>query len=105
MLRFVTGNTKPYLNGTIFLEEDPSTPVNLTGCTVRIQMRKADDRRFTVNQEVTTVTDALNGQVQYQWGENDLNTPGIYQVQFEVTYPDDSTQTTSSPIDIEVRRA
>lgn len=108
MLKFVTGNTQPFLNGTITgLNETTNEyePINLGGCTVRMQMRKDDDRRFTVNQEVTTVVNAAAGQVQYEWGPNDLNTPGIYLVQFEVTYPDATVQTTAEPPTIEVRRA
>lgn len=103
-LTFVTGDTKPYLNGTITEEDDTTAPIDLTGCTVLFQMRKSDDRKFTVNSAVT-VLDAPSGSVQYQWGTNDLNTPGTYEVQFEVTFPDGKTQTTASPVEIEVRRA
>jgi Rib/alpha/Esp surface antigen-like repeat protein len=103
-LTFVTGNTKPYLTAVIHDEDDPSEPINLTGCSVRLQMRKADDRRFTVNAEVD-ITSAAAGAVEYRWGTNDLNQPGTYEVQFEVTFPDSKVQTTAVPVEIEVRRA
>ena len=103
-LIFVTGDTKPFLNGTIHDSDDADSPVNLTGCSVVFQMRKADDRRFTVNAAAVVVS-AVDGTVRYEWGDNDLNTPGTYLVQFEVTYPDSKVQTTATPVEIEVRRA
>jgi len=103
-ITFVTGNTKPFLSGTIHDEDDATEPVNLAGCSVVFQMRKADDKRFTVNAAAIVVS-AADGTVRYEWGDNDLNTPGTYLVQFEVTYPDGKTQTTSTPVAIEVRRA
>ena len=102
MLTFVQGDTRPSLVGTLTF---PSTddPVDLTDCSVRFQMRKADDRRNTVS-ALATVTDAAHGQVRYDWGANELAVPGLYHVQFEITFPDLSIQTTDPPVEIEIRR-
>lgn len=100
-LTFVQGDTAPAIRAAITHDSD-GTPVDLTDSTVMFQMRKADDRRFTVNASAT-ITDEVTGQVSYDWGANDLSVPGTYAVQWEVTYADDRVQTTS-PNDITVRR-
>lgn len=103
-LTFVTGDTRPALFGVIHEADDPTAVLDLSGCTVRFQMRKADDRRYTVNAEATIVSPS-EGEVRYTWATNDLNVPGTYLVQWEVTFPDTSVQTTATPVEIEVRRA
>lgn len=100
-LTFVQGDTAPAITATIS-HDSTGSPVDLAGSAVRFQMRKANDRRFTVN-EVATLVDAPTGQVEYVWGPNDLAVPGDYQVQWEVTYPDARIQTTSTST-ITVRR-
>jgi hypothetical protein len=100
-LVFVQGDTAPAITATITHDSDGS-PVNLSGATVRFQMRKADDRRYTVN-TIATLVDAPNGQVSHSWGANDLVVPGTYLVQWEVTYPDTKVQTTSTG-EVTVRR-
>lgn len=102
-LVFVQGDTAPDITATLHLEADPQTPIPLTGSTVRFQMRKSDDRRFTVN-AAATITSALDGQVSYSWGPNDLATPGEYIVQWEVTYPGGRIQTTATTETLTVRR-
>ena len=99
----VQGDTAPDLVAVIHEENDANTPINLDGATVAFQMRKADDRRYTVN-AVVELDDAINGVVRYEWGPNDLAVPGDYQGQFEVTFLDEKIQTTRVPFTIEVRR-
>lgn len=100
-LTFVQGDTAPAVEAQITHDSDGS-PVDLTGAAVRFQMRKADDRRFTVNEVAVKVND-VDGRVQYAWGPNDLGVTGEYQAQWEVTYPDTRIQTTSTGT-ITVRR-
>lgn len=106
-LNFVQGDTKPDLLGVInYIDPDTGEvgdPVNLTGATVVFQMRKPDDRRYTVN-AVATVTDAPNGAVRYSWAANDLATHGTFQAQFEVTFSDMTIQTSTPPAELIVRR-
>lgn len=102
-LTLVQGDTAPDLVAVIHEEDDADTPIDLTDATVSFQMRKPDDRRFTVNAGMF-LEDAPNGRVRYEWGANDLAVPGDYQAQFEVTFLDGKIQTTKAPFTIEVRR-
>lgn len=102
MLTFVQGDTGPNLIGTLTYP-DTGDPVDLTNSDVVFQMRKGDDKRYTVN-SVATITDAPNGTVRYDWGANDLATVGIYKAQFEITFDDGKIQTSDPPVEIEVRR-
>jgi len=98
----VQGDTRPVINATLRLQES-ATPINLTNCSVKFQMRRANDKQLTINGSCTVV-DAVAGTVSYTLGANDLNTPGDYVAQFEVTYPDSRVQTTATLIPIKVRR-
>lgn len=103
MMTFVQGDTAPDLNAILHDKGDEAAVLDLTDCSVRFQMRKEDDRRFTVNNTADIIS-APGGSVRYQWGPNDLAVPGDYLTQWEVTYPDDREQTTELPETITVRR-
>ena len=100
---FVQGDTSPDLTAILHDENDTEIPINLTGATVKMQMRKADDLRFTIN-AAAEVVDAETGSVRYQWGANDLAVPGEYLVQWEITHAGGRIQTTQPPNTITVRR-
>lgn len=100
---FVQGNTAPDIVAQLHDEIDPTVPLNLTDCTVKFQMRKPDDRKFTVD-SAATITNASQGLVSYTWGPKDLNVEGEYDAQWQVTYPDFKVQTTAVPNRILVRR-
>jgi hypothetical protein len=105
-LVFVQGDTAPSIEATIHLEDDPTTvvdlsPGNVTG--VKFQMRKADDRKFTVN-TTATIVNGPNGTVRYDWGANDLATPGAYLAQWEITYVGGRIQTTAPEVALTIRR-
>jgi hypothetical protein len=97
---FVQGDTDPAITATLTVD---GVALNLSGSTVRFQMRKEDDKRFTVNAAATIVS-AAAGTVRYQWGTNDLAVPGEYYVQWEVTYPTGRVQTQAAPSVVTVRR-
>src|SRR5512139_1065108 len=98
-LTFVQGDTAPDITAVIHEEGDIASPVDLTNAAVRFQMRKSDDKRFTVNASAT-IDNALAGQVHHSWGANDLSVPGTYLVQWEVTYPGGRIQTTAPEVEI-----
>jgi hypothetical protein len=100
---FVQGDRKPDMTAILHEEGNPSNIIDLTNCTVRFQMRKPDDKRYTVNM-VAEIVDATGGSVRYQWATNDLSVPGEYHVQWEITLPDGKPWTTANPRLITVRR-
>jgi hypothetical protein len=102
-LTFVQGDTAPDITAVIHAEDDPQTILDLTGATVRYQMRKKDDHRYTVNAAATIVSED-DGMVSYSWGPNDLAQAGTYLVQWEVTHPGGRIQTTAPEVEITVRR-
>ena len=102
-LTFVQGDTAPDITAILHEEDDATAVLDLTGASVRFQMRKSDDRRYRVN-AAATVTDAVNGRVSYSWGANDLAQSGTFIVQWEVTYPGGRVQTTVGEVEVTVRR-
>lgn len=99
---FVQGDTAPPITGQI-LKADGTARDLSTATEVRFQMRKEDDRTYTVDAEAD-ITNASEGRVQYSWAENDLSVPGEYLGQWQVTYVDGKVQTTQPPNEITVRR-
>lgn len=103
-VELVQGNTKPDLIGAL-TDTLTGLPIDLTNASnVYLQMRKPDDRRFTVN-GAATVTDADSGKVRYSWGANDLANPGEYQCQWKILWDDATIQTTDPVNTVTVRRA
>jgi len=102
-LTFTQGDTGPDLNGVIHAQDDPSTPSDLTDATVRFQMRLPEGHRYKVN-AVATITNAVAGAVRYAWGATDLAHHGVFDAQFEVTYPGGKVVTTQPPVELTVRR-
>ena len=98
----VSTNTAPDINA-VLPYDDGSGPVDLTSATVKFQMRRTSDKRFTVNAAASVIGSPTNGQVRYSWGPNDLNIPGLYQSQWEVVFPGGRRQTSTPPNLIEVR--
>jgi hypothetical protein len=96
------GDNKPDVLG-LLTDTATGDPIDLTDCDVAFRMRKADDRRWTVN-AAAVVTDAANGRVRYSWGANDLANDGDYEAYWRITFEDTTTQSTEPPNTIEVRR-
>lgn len=102
-LILVQGDTAPDLSAILHAKGNVAQVINLTNCSVRFQMRKEDDRRFTVNNAADIISEP-GGTVRYQWGPNDLAVPGEYLIQWEVTYSDARVQTTEATEALTVRR-
>ena len=87
-LVFVASDDAPSVFGTL---ARTAGPVNLSGATVKFQMRQADNRRFTVN-AVAVVVSPTTGAVRYDWAPGDLATPGSYISRWRVTFGDGTIQ-------------
>lgn len=63
-----------------------TTPVDLTGCTAKfIMVTDATPRVVKVN-AVATITDAVNGKIEYTWTSPNTDTSGDYLAEFEITF-------------------
>ena len=103
MGEFVTGDTGPDMEATLHELLDSADIEDLNSVTeVRFQMRKDNDRRYTVD-AVATIVDPDTGAVRYSWAANDLSVKGTYKAQWQLTYAGGKTVTTSTG-DVVVRR-
>ena len=102
-LTFVQGDTRPDLTA-ILTNTLTGLPQDLTDCDVNIQIRKADDKRYTVNAAVDIDADPTTGKVTYSWNANDLGVPGDYICQFQITFGDARQQTTDPANSLTIRR-
>jgi hypothetical protein len=78
---FTVDDTAPSLVGTITNKD--GTAFNLTGFTVRLALRGAQDGRLKVDAPAV-VTSSTGGLVRYDWSVGDLDTPGSYEVRWRV---------------------
>jgi hypothetical protein len=86
----VQSDTSPSISGAL-TESDGTTPLVLTGCTVRFQMRPASDRRYSVDAAAAIVSDT-GGTVRYDFVTGDLATAGEFIARWQITFPDTSVQ-------------
>lgn len=66
-------------------------PINLDMCGVRFHMRGSFGRK-EINR-VVNIIDAEQGQVQVDWQDGETDTTGIFNCEFEITFPDNSILT------------
>ena len=91
-LELVQGDTAPSVFGA--LTNTDGTAKDLTGCTVRFQMRSAIDRRFAVNAIAVVVGSPTLGDVRYDWQAGDLAEVGDYLTRWQITYSDNTIEHT-----------
>lgn len=99
----VQGDTRPSLDGALKKTRNGVALDLSTASAVRFQMRKDDDRNYTVDAPAVIVS-ALAGTVRYDWADGDLNSPGDYLCQWEIEWADGTFQTTQPPNSLTVRR-
>ncbi len=91
---FTQSDTRPFMAVTI-KNSLTGAVVDLTGATVTFNFRLSKPRAKTakVSSGACTVTSTTGGQVEYRWGATDLDIPGIYTAEFQVTHTDTKVQT------------
>lgn len=96
---YPAGDTAPSIFGTI--TNTDGTPFDLTGKTVRFQMRWLLDNRFKVD-AAAIITDADGGLVRYDLVAGDMDTVGDYQTRWQILNGDGSIEHTQPADSIEV---
>jgi len=86
-IRRKQGDTYPPIEAT--LENKDGTAINLTGATVAFHTKRAGT---VVTNAAATVTDATGGEVSYTLVAADTAAAGEYEIEWEITFSDGSTQ-------------
>lgn len=84
------GDTAPPI--VAILKDAEEDVVVLTGATVRFIMNDKLSGTNVVD-AAGTVVDSDNGVVAYEWQTGDTDTPGVYNGEFEVSWPDGTYET------------
>lgn len=80
------GDRLPTLDATL-IEDDTQTVIDLTAAnTVTFSMKKPGEAAAKVDAAAATFVDKVAGQVRYEWGASDTDTPGRYNGEFVVTW-------------------
>jgi BppU N-terminal domain len=69
------------------LTDADGTPADISTGTVQFHMRQRGKRTLKVDAEATVI-DGTAGIVEYSWTAQDTDTAGIFDIEWEVTYPD-----------------
>lgn len=80
-------DTKTVLAFNLLNDADDTTIV-LTNCTAKFQMKEFNATTLQVD-GVMVINDPANGQCYYQFVTNDLDIPGAYNAEIEITYSDE----------------
>ena len=77
-------DTRPELD--VFLRDDKDRTINVTGATVKFNMRNASDNIVKVNAGSVTPVSSTSGRVKYSFNSADTDTAGNFDGEFQVTF-------------------
>lgn len=95
------GDLLPVLEATL---HDEVGVIDLTGATVRFQMRAPGTDVLEVDGAAAIVGSATAGVVRYTWATGDTDTVGVYLAWFQVTYLPKTLSAPSPAMIVEVTR-
>jgi|TARA_R110000751_G_scaffold256144_1_gene355642 hypothetical protein len=77
-------DTRPELD--VFLRDDKDRTINVTGATVKFNLRNASDNTVKINNGSVTTVSSTSGRVKYSFAASDTDTAGNFDGEFEVTF-------------------
>jgi len=83
-------DTAPAFTAT--LQDANNDAVDISGAAVLFLMRNPRTRELKVS-SAATITDAAAGRISYAWAAGDTDTPGVYQVEVQVTFGSGEVET------------
>lgn len=90
MAFFIKQNdTSPSL--AAYIQTSAGDAVNLVGATAKLHIKETGGSTLLV--KTMTITDAVEGLVQYDWVDPDTNIAGTYNAEIEITYSDGKIET------------
>lgn len=89
---FTQGDRRPFF-AVIVKNQLTNEVVDLTSCTATFYFKHERAKTAKVSGSSVNITSAVNGQMEYRWGANDLDVPGIYDAAFKITLSDGLVQT------------
>jgi hypothetical protein len=95
------GALLPLLTATLTHEDGP---VDLTGATVRFQMRAPGSAELKVDAPATVASPETAGEVTYSWVEEDTDTEGLYLAWFHATFTGKPMHAPEPPFVVEITR-
>ena len=93
-------DTKSILYFNLKNERDGTT-ISLINCSAKFQMKEFNGTTLKVD-GVMNVNDPANGQCAYQFVDTDLDTPGSYNAEIEITFLDSTKLRTNDRLIITV---
>ena len=115
-INLVVGDTLPEVTVTLrdsnkaatgqTLDENDSTtwdPINLSGATVRMRIRKVGSTTVSSTLTMTIVGDATEGKASTNFPSGTLDEAGLFEAEVEITYSDGNKQTVNDLLKLKVR--
>jgi hypothetical protein len=85
--------------------EDPTTwdPIDLTGATVRMRIRKVGSTTVTSTLTMTVLSPATDGKATTNFPSGTLSEAGVFEAEVEVTYSGGGKQTVNDLLKLKIR--
>lgn len=92
-------------SGKTLDENDPTTwdPIDLTGATVRMRIRKVGSTTVSSTLTMTIVGAATDGKAATNFPAGTLNEAGLFEAEVEITYSSGAKQTVNDLLKLKVR--
>lgn len=102
-IKLVQNDTRPNLE-MVLTDENTGAAINLTGATVKLNMRKAGETA-SYKKLTCTLSDPTNGAAYLDWNTDPtaLAVAGDYEAEVEITFADARVQTVYDLLKIHVR--